>query len=203
MTERILQLYNYVYKQTSSCIESCTVQLWWFHYFLSPLQKALTFLFWSWTWDGSFLILLVLVCIYTCSLWRMYIKQIWSKDNQKRNWHNIPYNHDETNSCVDYLWWRQVPRPPRFLFLVCIQYNTRKQKRGEKQGRPGCEVDVREPATTKINQFLTGQPEYLQSCERLGSCQVTEHLTMMSSSYLNADPSSLCPPCIYLTSFMW
>ena len=132
MTERILQLYNYVYKQTSSCIESCTVQLWWFHYFLSPLQKALTFLFWSWTWDGSFLILLVLVCIYTCSLWRMYIKQIWSKDNQKRNWHNIP---DETNSCLDYLWWRQVPRPPRFLFFgLCSIYYTEAEE-GRKTGK--------------------------------------------------------------------
>ena len=83
---------------------------------------------------------------------------------------------------------RQVPRPPRFLFLVCIQYNTRKQKRGEKQGRPGCEVDVRVPATTKINHFLTGQPEYLQSCEHLGSCQVTEHLTMMSSMLFDPPP---------------
>lgn len=77
----------------------------------------------------------------------------------------------------------RFPGLPGFCSLVCVQHNTQ-PKGSEKQGRPGCEVDVREPATAKINQFLTCQPEYLQPCERLGSCQVMEHLTMMMSSML-------------------
>ena len=36
---------------------------------------------------------------------------------------------------------------------------------------------------------LTGQAEYSQSCECLGSCQATECSTMKSVCYLNADPS--------------
>lgn len=75
----------------------------------------------------------------------------------------------------------------RVFFFLWFVFNIIR-KRGEKQGRPGCEVNVRELATTKIDQFLTGQPEYLQSCERLGSCQVTEHLTMMSSMLFDPPP---------------
>ena len=96
----------------------------------------------------------------------------------------------------------RFPGLPGFCSLVCVQYNTRKPKRGEKQGRPGCEVDVREPATTKINQFLTGQPEYLQSCEHLGSCQVTEHLTIMSSMLFECGPL-LPTPTLHLPNIIY
>ena len=66
-----------------------------------------------------------------------------------------------------------VPRPPLFLPSICVHNNTREQKNGEKQGRPGSihhmsgrEVDVggegpifKYMRTKLESEFLTGQYE--------------------------------------------
>ena len=66
-----------------------------------------------------------------------------------------------------------VPRPPPFLPSICVHNNSREQKTGEKQGRPGSihhvsgrEVDVggegpifKSICTKLESEFLTGQDE--------------------------------------------
>ena len=52
------------------------------------------------------------------------------------------------------------------------------------------------------SEFLTVQVEYSQSCERLGSCLVTERSLMKSSMLFHVFGCGPLPPYVHLTSFM-
>ena len=61
--------------------------------------------------------------------------------------HRLPGQHFREAYCFCCLQYKQsttrvalLPRFPRFCSLVCVQYNTRKQKSGEKQGSSSAPV---------------------------------------------------------------
>jgi len=125
------------------------------------------------------------------------------------------------------MWWCHsiIPRPPLFFcFSVCVQYNTRKRKsakNAEGLGAPimwmtsgGREVDVRWTwggsrgavpdykyrRNKPENEFLTGEAEYLWSCERLGSCLKVERSMIKSSTLFHVFECGPLPPYVHLAS---